>query len=120
MSAEVDTLSPWHELPEPPMPQTLEDVIVMQRAMSIRIDAIERNQEAQAVAQATLADTLKANTDATTRTEKNTADLVELFNTFRAGFKALNLVAKIIAPLSAIGGAVLAAWSAWSKWKHGG
>lgn len=101
------------------MPQTLEDVIVMQRAMSIRIDAIERTQEAMTLSQESLTDALKANTEATARTEKNTSDLVELFTTFKTGFKALNMVAKVIAPFTAIAGAGLAMWSAWARWKGG-
>lgn len=51
---------------------------------------------------------LKANTESTARVESSMKEVVETFKTFEYGFKALNTVAKFIAPITTIIAAVVA------------
>lgn len=62
---------------------------------------------------------MTVNTEATRRIETNTADLIDLVQSFRGGFKALEYLGKLAKPLGAIIALVAAIAGLWATLKGG-
>lgn len=62
---------------------------------------------------------MTVNTEATRRIETNTADLIDLFNSFRGGFKVLEYIGKLAKPLGAIIAMIAAIAGLWATLKGG-
>jgi hypothetical protein len=80
--------------------------------MGVRLDAMEKRLEDGDTRMGQIEQSLKQNTESTQRVEKNTGDLVEAFNSLKGGFKVLQILGKVAAPVGAIIGAGVAAWAA--------
>jgi hypothetical protein len=107
-------VQPIEPAPSPAViPHPNVDVATMQRALSIRLDAMERRLEEGDTRMGQIERGLQANTESTQRVEKNTGDMLDAFNSLRGGFKVLQFVGKVAAPVGAIIGAAAAAWAAW-------
>lgn len=71
-------------------------------ALAIRIDKLEEG--------------LLANTEATERVDRNTAELVLILNSWKGAMVVIDFLGKLAKPLAAIG-AALGAWFAWRSQK---
>ena len=59
------------------------------------------------------------NTQAMVRIEQNTADIVDVFVSFKSAFKVLNWIGKLAKPLGAIAAMVAAVTGIWMSLKTG-
>lgn len=67
----------------------------------------------------TLSGQLADNTATTRRVESNTADLIELFQSFRGAFKVFEYIGKLAKPLGAIVALLAAIAGLWTALKTG-
>jgi len=114
------------------------DLSTWLRAQTVRMEAIDRRLERGDERMEQFESDLKANTEATQRIErsqdrmgtalmeninvtkgieKSTGEMLEAFEAAKGGFKVLQWIGKVAAPLAAILGLPVALWSAYKAWK---
>jgi hypothetical protein len=101
-------LHPTTTAPQLPM----DDPETWAKVLRLRLDAFEQRQDRHDERLDVLESSLVANTAATQRVEANTSEVVSLLQSFKGGFKVLDLLGKVAIPLGAIAGAVGAFWLA--------
>lgn len=62
---------------------------------------------------------LAANTAATQQTAANTAELVDLFNSFKGAIRVFEYIGRLAKPLGYIAGAAASFAALWAAWKSG-
>lgn len=62
---------------------------------------------------------LAANTAATQQTADSTAELVDLFNSFKGAFRVFDYIGRLAKPLGYIVGALASVAALWTAWKSG-
>ena len=67
-----------------------------------------------------MSEDLEANTQATQRTEANTAEVVDLLHSIKGAFHVLEMIGKLVRPLGYLAGAGAAFWGLFSAIKGGG
>ena len=98
----------WQEAIE----QRLDEAAMHRRSLSIQMDAAVRRAEEQAESIDSIRGGLEENTKATKEIYKNTAEMLDLFQSWKGAMKVLEVLGKAAKPLAAILGlfVALAAW----------
>jgi hypothetical protein len=105
----METLpTPASTAPQAPMT----DPDLWSKVLRLRLDAFEQRQDRHDERMDCLEVSLQANTAATQRVEANTGEVVSILNSFKGGFKVLDMLGKVAIPIGAIAGAIGAVWLA--------
>lgn len=101
-------LHPTTTAPQPPM----DDPELWAKVLRMRFDAFEKRADRNDERMDCLEASLAVNTASTTRVEANTSEVVSLLQSFKGGFKVLDILGKVAVPIGAIVAAIAGVWAA--------